>query len=324
MGLLKKISLLVLVVISLAVVSHLYFSVQGEKLNKEKLGKFAVDPDCEAYKIAFPQFSLEGKKVPKAVLLLHGFGESPQGFEFLIKELKQRKIPYYAPLQTGFGLTNLHLLNVAKSTDWLRDAIFGYDLLSSVANEVVVVGHSNGGCDGIVLSSLKQVPRLILIDPYVYPDLKHNKTLKLFMPILKSKLATDFFSFIIPTVHGQRPPTDLTDNQLRNHLTYRVISTHSIRSLVLGQEKAQQTLEQFNHQTSSKALFAPKHIYVLYGEKDTIADMPRLVSYLKDFSIPCSFKSYPRSGHDLLFDYDYKEAVNAIVNIIENKDFSFK
>ena len=130
---------------SLAIVSLLYFSVQGVKLNNEKLAKFAVDSDCEIYKIAFPQFSLEGKKVPKAVLLLHGFGESPQGFEFLIKELKQRKIPYYAPLQTGFGLTDLHLLNVAKSIDWLRDAVFGYDLLSSVANEVIVVGHSNGG-----------------------------------------------------------------------------------------------------------------------------------------------------------------------------------
>ncbi|MBM3208459.1 MAG: alpha/beta fold hydrolase, partial [Chlamydiae bacterium] len=133
---------------------------RNKKITFSYLKKFFLIRKINSYKPCHPLFYCSKNKRKKAVLLLHGFSGAPDEMVELVAFLKQNDIPYLAPLFPGFGIGDFHLLNVVNEKDWVREAVYSYDLLAQIADKVDVIGHSNGGSIAIVLSSLRPINKL--------------------------------------------------------------------------------------------------------------------------------------------------------------------
>jgi pimeloyl-ACP methyl ester carboxylesterase len=168
-----SIGILILGFLLLLVILKLY---DNYKISKRKIifTSFSEIEELGCFKDTQPIFHTGETRVEHAVLLIHGFSASVNEFKLLSKKLKENKIPFYAPMLTGFGLDEYHLLKNIRAKDWLRDVVNAYDLLDNFAENVSVVGHSMGGLLALYLASSKRINKLILTAPYLVHKKSHS------------------------------------------------------------------------------------------------------------------------------------------------------
>ncbi|HET6680248.1 MAG TPA: alpha/beta fold hydrolase [Gemmatimonadaceae bacterium] len=110
---------------------------------------------------------LEGAGRNRAVLLLHGFGDTPQTLEYLAGRLRADDWNVVAPALPGHART---IREFARSTadDWLAAARREFEALRLTHDEVAVVGLSMGGALASVLAADDTtLPALVLLAPYL-------------------------------------------------------------------------------------------------------------------------------------------------------------
>lgn len=101
------------------------------------------------------------------VLLLHGFGDTPQTMRDLAIALHDRGYGVAVPLLPGHGRT-LPVFVRSASDEWLAHALEVLNRLRSRYPRVAVVGLSMGGALGSLLASThSDVITLVLIAPYI-------------------------------------------------------------------------------------------------------------------------------------------------------------
>jgi len=104
-----------------------------------------------------------------AVLLLHGFGDSPDTLRYLAADLHARGFPVYAPLLPGHGRT-LDAFRRSPRGSWLAAARDAYARLAARYERVGVVGLSMGGALAVLVAADQpQVAALALLAPYIEP-----------------------------------------------------------------------------------------------------------------------------------------------------------
>ena len=106
----------------------------------------------------------------KAVVLLHGFLESPEVWQKIIEKLKANQLPYdiYAPMLpfSGLPLDKASAFNNQVITKYIKDYL---ESLSPQYNKIVVVSLSYSGAQLIFLANkLPQNIQLILYAPAVF------------------------------------------------------------------------------------------------------------------------------------------------------------
>jgi carboxylesterase len=102
-----------------------------------------------------------------AVLLLHGFGDTPQALGYLADALHGRGWTVHAPLLPGHGRT-LRAFAASTADDWERAAIGAYDALRARHERVAVVGLSMGGALATLCARHDPaIPALVLLAPYL-------------------------------------------------------------------------------------------------------------------------------------------------------------
>lgn len=277
------------------------------KKNSELLRSFQYLPDLNLFTETKQRIDLGGKKIPRAVLLLHGFSSSTNDFKHLIEKLKQEKIPYLAPNLTGFGLADLHLLKTIQYTDWVRDAVNAHEVLSSIAERVDVVGFSNGGCLAAVLASIRSVGKLILISPY----LSFSKGVKIFYWLLMTPIVKYFLFWFLsigkkPDLPDRSNSVDAMDPAVaKGYFHYSYITPQSIVAVWELQK-----LVDF-----SKPLM-PKEIYGLFGSHDLLLGTDSKKTFQSGHSKYKIFE-YPQSAHLLLDDYEHSQAVEKVIQILK-------
>jgi esterase/lipase len=314
----KKIVWTLIGIAILSIGSHFYFKIANTRLNFSYLDKFQYIPYINCYDKGEPRIYFGQQKAKRAVLLLHGFGASPSAFDHLIEKLNQEQIPYYAPLITGFGIGDFHLLNVATETDWARDAFFGFDLLTSFAEKVDVIGHSNGGCLAVLLASHRPVDRLILLDPYLFSQLP-SLIDKIFKSIIETPIIGNIFCFIYSVPNLGKMDVE-NKKAASSALEFQAVPTHSLAALWKTQNFADQNEMAIKKWAVSGGSGTHKTVFILYGQEDTTADMPDVLSYFKRNDILIQSKGYPHTAHDLLIDYDWRPIVSDILTVLnENK-----
>lgn len=105
----------------------------------------------------------------KSVLLLHGFGDTPQSLAFLAGFLHSHGWSVRVPLLPGHGRT---LRAFARSTAecWLAEARTSWEQLVARGGRVALVGQSMGGALAALLAADGTPPRaLVLLAPYLFP-----------------------------------------------------------------------------------------------------------------------------------------------------------
>ncbi|MEW5914846.1 MAG: alpha/beta fold hydrolase [Gemmatimonadota bacterium] len=103
---------------------------------------------------------------PRAALLLHGFGDTPQSLAYLAQRLLDAGWSVSAPLLAGHGRT-LQAFHASRATDWLRSARDAFDALAARHQTVVVCGQSMGAALAIDVAATRNVSALALLAPYV-------------------------------------------------------------------------------------------------------------------------------------------------------------
>jgi len=101
------------------------------------------------------------------VLLLHGFGDTPQTLALLARKLHKAGYSMYAPLLPGHG-RNMEAFEKSRATDWISAAKSALTQMRSRHDSVSVVGLSMGGALAVLLAAeFHDIPALILIAPYL-------------------------------------------------------------------------------------------------------------------------------------------------------------
>jgi carboxylesterase len=101
------------------------------------------------------------------VLLLHGFGDTPQTLALLARKLHKSGFSLYAPLLPGHG-RNMDSFGKSRATDWVSAARNALVEMRRRHTSVSVVGLSMGGALAVLLAAeLGDIPALVLIAPYL-------------------------------------------------------------------------------------------------------------------------------------------------------------
>ncbi len=101
------------------------------------------------------------------VLLLHGFGDTPQTLDLLARRLGKYGYSVLAPLLPGHGRT-MESFGKSRANDWIAEAKDAYLDMRTRHDTVSVVGLSMGGALAVLLAAERtEIPALVLIAPYL-------------------------------------------------------------------------------------------------------------------------------------------------------------
>jgi carboxylesterase len=104
----------------------------------------------------------------RAVLLLHGFNDTPQSVAYLAQALHAAGWSVLAPRLPGHGVRLSIMARESRVTLWIRAVDEAYAVLSATHATVVVCGQSMGGALGVLLSiAHPEIPALVLLAPYL-------------------------------------------------------------------------------------------------------------------------------------------------------------
>lgn len=108
--------------------------------------------------------SLDGSG--RGVVILHGFGDTPQSIRGLAVALHANGWTVRAPLLRGHG-SSLRAFTDGRAAFWLDDARRSVEELRTHGTTVAVVGQSMGGALATILASEGRIDALVLLAPYV-------------------------------------------------------------------------------------------------------------------------------------------------------------
>jgi carboxylesterase len=101
------------------------------------------------------------------VLLLHGFGDTPQTLALLARRLHKSGYSLYAPLLPGHG-RDMEAFAKSGANEWIDAARKAFADMRSRHNSVSIVGLSMGGALAVLVASERDdIPAIVLIAPYL-------------------------------------------------------------------------------------------------------------------------------------------------------------
>lgn len=154
----------------------------------------------------------------RGVLLLHGFGDTPQTLEYLAAYIHSRGWAVRAPLLPGHGRT-LDAFASSRATHWIEFARAELDSLRGRYSTVAVVGLSMGGSLATILASeASDVRALVLLAPYLSMPTR----------LRRAAQAHHALGAIIPYLRGGgersiRDPAEVERNLAYGFLTPRLV-----------------------------------------------------------------------------------------------------
>lgn len=277
---------------------------------REALRRFQHVSARGAYQEGLTQGWLGGPKHEHAVLLLHGFSGAPHDFRGLPARLEAAGIPYLAPALTGFGLDDVHLLRAARLEDWVRDALTSYELLTTLAREVSVVGLSFGTLLAAELALAHPVRNLVLVSPYFHlksaSDRRARETLA--HPIPRA-IARVLMPYVFKPVRpGRATCVDVVDARgALEGFQYPILPLEGL--LQLWRCPQDQPLERVQ----------ARQLDVLYGALDETSDVARFLADLDARGVPHRRRAFARSAHNPFGDHDAAEAIAAVMDILTDR-----
>ncbi len=133
-----------------------------------------------------------------ALLLLHGFNDTPQSVTPLARALQTAGWTVHAPLLPGHGVDLPTMAATSRAEAWLACARTSYAALRATHQTVALCGLSMGGALASLLAAEHaEVPALVLLAPY----LGMPKRLQLQLPLA---WAVHWFTPYLPGTSGDR------------------------------------------------------------------------------------------------------------------------
>lgn len=163
----------------------------------------------------------------RGVLILHGFGDTPQSVRALAADLHANGWTVRAPLLRGHGST-LSAFTAARADDWLTDARSALDELRSRTTHVAVVGQSMGGALAVILASAVSIDAMVLLTPFVRLS-RRGRRIAAFHRVI---------STVVPYLES-RSESSILDSEARRRALGRGVTTpRLVRELSLIVDRA--------------------------------------------------------------------------------------
>lgn len=136
-----------------------------ERFEQAHARRFAVDADgvvVGAEDIRLPHAS------GRAVLVLHGFNDTPQSMAYLAARLHEAGWSVLAPRLPGHGVRLPLMARDGRAALWRQAVAAHYAALRAEHEIVVVCGQSMGGALATLLAAAHpEIPALVLLAPYL-------------------------------------------------------------------------------------------------------------------------------------------------------------
>jgi carboxylesterase len=173
------------------------------------------------------------------VLLLHGFGDTPQTLSLFANHLVKRGFPVYAPLLPGHGRTMAEFTR-SRADDWIRAAKDALTDMSRRYTTVSVSGLSMGGALAVIIAADRtDIASLVLFAPY------------LGMPRWLRGAALTFWAWgkIAGPVRAQSPLSIHDPMEREKNLAYGEVTGRAIFELARIVRRAKRALPKVNAPT---------------------------------------------------------------------------
>jgi len=241
----------------------------------------------------------QGNSELPAILFLHGFGGSPNDFRPLINVIPE-DYTVYAPRLPGHGAEDSHDLNNITFDDWRIAARFHSDYLLGVHDHIIICGFSIGGILALDVAKYARAEAVILINPYV--GTPHRMWY-----ILPPSVWASAISPIIPYVKKLRSGQINCDRGRSLYEPgYWHLSMRAYKAFYYQSVAALKSMPEIN-----------STVYLHISQNDIVSDPRRMETLVKSLSIDedrvCRWH---KSNHVLMFDYDSRAAIQAIIDHI--------
>jgi carboxylesterase len=166
------------------------------------------------------------------VLLLHGFGDTPQTLGLLARRLRKSGYSVLAPLLPGHGRSP-EAFGKSGATEWIAAAKDAYLDMRTRHTSVSVIGLSMGGALAVVLASeQRDIPALILIAPY------------LGMPRLLRVAAATYWLWgrLVGEANARNPRSIRDPIEREKNLAYGVVTGRELHELLMVVRRARKAL----------------------------------------------------------------------------------
>jgi carboxylesterase len=224
-----------------------------------------------------------------AVLVLHGFNDTPESVSVLARALHARGWAVRAPLLPGHGRSLGAFDTHADSTLWIGAARDAYQALARDHRRVALVGQSMGGAIATVLAAEHpDAAALVLLAPY----LRAPRVAQVF-----ARLSWVVWA-VAPVVGGSSQQSLLDPEARARNLSYRGFTPRALRALVHVVDRARVALPRVRVPTLVVHSRDDVRIPVAWAE----AAFARLGASDKRLEWTA------RGGHVIAMDYD-REAV---------------
>ena len=156
------------------------------------------------------------------MLLLHGFGDTPQTLALLARRLHKSGYSVYSPLLPGHG-RSMAAFSESGASDWIECAKTAYRSMRARHETVSIVGLSMGAALAVIVAAESaEVPSMVLIAPYVG------------MPRVLSILATThrLWGRIVGELNARDPRSIRDPHEREKNLAYGKITGRALFELL--------------------------------------------------------------------------------------------
>lgn len=236
---------------------------------------------------------------PRAVLLLHGFGDTPQSMLHMTLALHAGGWTVRAPLLPGHGRT-LADFGQTDARDWAHAARQAYDALLATHGAVALVGLSMGGALAVRIATDGPAPAsLVLLAPYLQVSRK-ARLLTAAWPV---------WSLWRPWVPGNPAASILDPEARRASLGYGGATPRLLRELRRVVDSATAALHRLTPRT---LVICSTHDYRIPSDTARAA-FDRIGAPEKELHW------VERSGHVVTADYDAVEVAERVVRWLNGR-----
>ena len=175
----------------------------------------------------------------RAILLLHGFGDTPQTLAYLAHHLQQWGFDVRVPLLPGHG-RSIAAMDASAHTEWLDSARAELFAMRARYKWAAVGGLSMGGTIAAILAAeVSEIPSLVLIAPY------------LTMPrrLRWLSVTSSLWSDAVGPIRAATTRSILDPIERRANLSYGTVTGRSMRELSRLVEKGRAALSRITAPT---------------------------------------------------------------------------